>query len=225
MRKYLKNKKGFSLVEMVLAIAIIVLIGGVIAGICASISNSFVTTYNIDDAADYAMLYARGFENSFLAYSQSKATSGASWKWYIENPKGLGGDVPTLVTELADGSTEAVFTPEFLTKGSSSDSKWAISMFFKYDETNKIIRYRVFLRDNYDNNYVSRYDGSFWMPRFEDCAEQDLVGSSRTVELTGDPLTENTMITKYGYSPEAWAAISSAEDSGYNDRIVFYWGT
>ena len=33
MRKQAKNKKGFSLVEMVLAIAIIVLIGGVIAGI------------------------------------------------------------------------------------------------------------------------------------------------------------------------------------------------
>ena len=50
MRKQAKNKKGFSLVEMVLAIAIIVLIGGVIAGICASISNSFISTYNIDDS-------------------------------------------------------------------------------------------------------------------------------------------------------------------------------
>ena len=52
MRKQTKNKKGFSLVEMVLAIAIIILIGGVIAGICASISNSFITTYNIDDSSD-----------------------------------------------------------------------------------------------------------------------------------------------------------------------------
>lgn len=224
MRKYNKNKKGFSLVEMVLAIAIIVLIGGVIAGVCAAISNSFITTYNIDDAADYAMLYARGFENSFLANTQSKATSGASWKWFIENPDGLSGNVPTLTMEFADGSTQPVFTPQFLAQGSSSDSKWAISMFYKYDSTNKTIRYRIFIRDNADRDFVTRYDGSFWIPRMEDCAEQDNVGSSRTVELTGSPLTEETMTSKYGYSAAAWSAIADAEDSSFNDKIVFYWG-
>ena len=88
MRRHNKNKFGFSLLEMVLAIAIIVLIGGVIAGICASISNSFVTTYNIDESADYAMLYARGFENSFLATTQLDASNGNSWEWTIANPKG-----------------------------------------------------------------------------------------------------------------------------------------
>ena len=60
MHRQLKSKKGFTLVELVLAIAIIVLISGVVAGICASISNSFITTYNIDDSSDYASIIRFG---------------------------------------------------------------------------------------------------------------------------------------------------------------------
>lgn len=225
MRKQTKNKKGFSLVEMVLAIAIIVLIGGVIAGICASISNSFVTTYNIDDSTDYAMLYARGFENSFLAYSQAKnQAKGDGYTWYVKDAKGLSGTIPTL-TVTTGGGDEAVFNPQFLGSDSSGKSKWNVSMFYKYEPSTTCVLYRIFIKDNYDNGVITRYDGSFWIPRLEDCAKFDGVGAGRTIETSGgDPLNDDTMELKYGYTSEDIAQITTGLDSTYTDKITFVWG-
>ena len=75
MKQKRKNKKGFTLVELLLSLAIICMIGGVIAGLCASIGSSFGTTYNLNDSADYAALFGKGFENSFLAITQGKGAS------------------------------------------------------------------------------------------------------------------------------------------------------
>ena len=226
MRKQQKNKKGFSLVEMVLAIAIIVLIGGVIAGICASISNSFVTTYNIDDSSDYAMLYARGFENSFLAYSQAKnGTKGDAYTWKIKDAQGLSNTVPTLTVTTGSGD-EAVFNPQFLGKDDpSGKAKWNVSMFYKYDSSSALVLYRIFIKDNYGDSAITRYDGSFWLPRFEDCAKFDGVGTSRVVETSGgDELSAENMKDKYGYTDAEIAQISAGIDDTYTDAITFVWG-
>lgn len=225
MRRHNNNKFGFSLLEMVLAIAIIVLIGGVIAGICASISNSFVTTYNIDESADYAMLYARGFENSFLATTQLDAANGNSWEWTIANPKGLNGTTPLLTVKKPDDSTEPVFNPHFMTSDDSSDdNKWGISMFFKYDATNEVVYYRVFIKDNYQSDFVSRYDGSFWVPRLMERAERAGAGG-RSVTVSGNELSEGTLTNVYGFSTNEVAQLgSNALDNDYKDVIKFVWG-
>ena len=224
MRKQAKNKKGFSLVEMVLAIAIIVLIGGVIAGICASISNSFVTTYNLDDSSDYAMLYARGFENSFLAYSQAKNQhKNDAYTWYIKDAKGDANTVPTLTVQTGKGE-ESVFNPQFLGKDGGK-AKWNVTMFYKYEPGTTCVLYRIFIKDNYDNSVITRYDGSFWLPRLEDCAKFDGVGAGRTVEASGgNALNSTTMKTVYGYSEEDVTQIASGLDESYNDKITFVWG-
>ena len=225
MRRQNKNKFGFSLLEMVLAIAIIVLIGGVIAGICASISNSFVTTYNIDESADYAMLYARGFENSFLATTQLDAANGNSWEWTIANPKGLNGTTPLLTVKKPDNSTEPVFNPRFMTSDDASDdNKWGISMFYMYDDTNEVVYYRVFIKDNYQSNFVSRYDGSFWVPRLMERAERAGAGG-RSVTVSGNTLNAPTLKNVYGFSDDEVAQLgSNALDDDYKDVIKFVWG-
>ncbi len=225
MRRHNKNKFGFSLLEMVLAIAIIVLIGGVIAGICASISNSFVTTYNIDESADYAMLYARGFENSFLATTQLDAANGNSWEWTIANPKGLNGTTPLLTVKKPDDSTEPVFNPRFMTSDDASDdNKWGISMFYMYDDTNEVVYYRVFIKDNYQSNFVSRYDGSFWVPRLMERAERAGAGG-RSVTVSGNKLDAPTLKNVYGFSDDEVAQLgSNALDDDYKDVIKFVWG-
>lgn len=226
MRKQIKNKKGFSLLEMVLAIAIILLIGGVIAGICASISNSFVTTYNIDDSSDYAMLYARGFENSFLAYSQSKnGAKNQAYTWRIKDATGLSNTVPTLTVTTGSGD-KAVFNPQFLGKDDpSGKAKWNVSMFYKFDEDTACVLYRIFIKDNYAVGDISRYDGSFWIPRFEECAKFDGVSAGRVVETSGgDPLDEDTMKDKYKYTDSEIAQISNGLDDSYSDLITFVWG-
>lgn len=225
MRRHNKNKFGFSLLEMVLAIAIIVLIGGVIAGICASISNSFVTTYNIDDSSDYAMLYARGFENSFLATTQLAASNGNTWEWKMSNPKGLSGTTPLLTVTDPDDKTEPVFSPHFMTSGDpSDDNKWGISMFFKYDDTNEVVLYRIFIKDNSQSNYVSRYDGSFWVPRLMERAERAGAGG-RSVKVSGNVLSATTLKNVYGFSNDEVAQLgSNALDNDYKDVISFVWG-
>ena len=228
MRRHNKNKFGFSLLEMVLAIAIIVLIGGVIAGICASISNSFVTTYNIDESADYAMLYARGFENSFLATTQLDASSGNTWIWKMKDPKGLGGTTPLLTVEKPDHTTEAVFNPRFMSSDDASDhNKWGVSMFYKYDSANEVVMYRIFIKDNYNRNggYVSRYDGSFWVPRLMERAEKAGVGSGRSISTAGgNALTSTTLTTVYGFTSDEVNQIGNGLDSDYSDVITFVWG-
>lgn len=224
MHRQLKSKKGFSLVELVLAIAIIILIGGVIAGICGAISNSFVTTYNIDDSTDYAMLYARGFENSFLAYSQSKnGVANDTYKWKIKDAKGDVGTIPTLVVTTGSGD-KAVFDPQFLGQDDAK-AKWNITMFYKFDSSTACVMYRIFIKDNYDDTAITRYDGSFWLPRFEQCAEYACVGSSRVVETSGGaPLNDETMKSKYGYSQEDVNQIASGLDDTYTDEIKYVWG-
>lgn len=227
MHRYNKGKKkGFSLLEMVLVIAIVVLIGGVIAGVCAAISNSFITTYNIDESADYAMLYSRGFENSFLAITQSDGASGNVWKWWIENPRGLSGKIPTLMYEKPDGTKDAVFNPHFMTSSDPGDNnKWGVSMFYYYDSANECVLYRIFIKDNYDNTgYVNRYDGSFWVPRFMERAEKAGVDGGRRVDLYGNQLSETTMKNVYGYTQDEVNQIANAWDNNYKDGIQFTWG-
>ncbi len=226
MRRISSKKKGFTLVEMVLVLAITILIGSVVAGVCMSISNSFITTYNIDDSSDYAMLYAKGFENSFLTLSQADGASGSSWKWTIANPAGKHGNIPTLTRATADGTATPVFNPANMNSASGENSKWSVAMFYKYDEDTACVDYRIFVKDNYSNNeYVNRYDGSFWIPRIEDCAKYDGVGGNRTVEIVGEELTEDTLKSdKYGFTQTEVDQIASALDSDYKDECVFYWG-
>ncbi len=159
-----KNRKGFTLVEMMLSLAIIMLIGGVVVSLVVSISNSFTTTYNIDDSADYAMLYAKGFENSFLANSQKPFSAGGECYWEVKNNAG----VPTLRVKTPETSDEtSVFDPQFL--GTGSQPKWNIMMFYKWDADQECVYYRVLLKDNLNStDFTYMYDGSFWVPRYAD---------------------------------------------------------
>jgi len=237
MKKINRKRKGFTLVEMVLVLAITVMLGGIIAGVCASISNSFLATYNIDDATDYAMLYAKGFENSFLTNCQAdmEGSAGHCLKWRITNPGGEAGTVPTLKVIVLDedgndGTGTAVFDPANLYSVSSTQkSKWAVSMFYKYDEENCYIDYRIFVKDNLGNSkYVTRYDGGFWIPRLEDCAKYDNVEGTRHVEVVGTALTHDNLTNpagQYQFTEEEWALIGDgAMDADYKDTIVFYFG-
>lgn len=235
-----KNRKGFTLVEMLLALAIICMIGGVIGGICVSISNSFVTTYNIDDSADYALLYAKGFENSFLACTQGAGSAGKTWEWYISNPKGNGG-YPKLMVKTPTGVQE-VFQPMHI-GNSTTPSKWSVFMFYATEEhatgTNKslLVKYRIYIKDNYSRtDYIYRYDGSFWVPRFQERAEQAGAAGRKIQALTTTqdsnslPMTKKTFTDSYGFTNGSGAlnAIeSSLEAEGaakYYSKIQYVWG-
>ena len=223
MMKQRKNKKGFTLVEMILSIAIICLLGGTIAGVCASISSSFGTTYNIDDSVDYAMLYGKGFENSFLSYTQGAGTTSNTWTWYISDPKSHETSVPTLRCTLPDGTKTSVFEPKFI-GNSATDYKWDIRMFYKFDEATATVKYNVFLKDNFSKtHYVYVYQGSFWVPQFEKRAEFAGVTDSREIKLSGLPMTEDTFKT-YGYTTDELENVKIFYDKTYQSTISYKWG-
>ena len=172
MKRLNKHKLGFSLLEMVLVLAIICLLGGVIGGICLAISNSFITTYNIDDSSDYALLFSRGFENSFLAKSQKSGASNSipaasnTVTWYVNGSTSIS-SYPTL--RCVEGSSDtAVFEPQFL-GGSDGVYKWDILMFYKWDAASERVLYRILMKDNKNGtNFTYFYEGGFWVPRFTD---------------------------------------------------------
>src|SRR5574344_2738497 len=78
-----KNRRGFTLVEMVLSLAIISIIFGLTTTLVVCVRNSFMSTYNLNDSSDYAVLYGSGFENSILSHTQNRV----SGKWYISDRK------------------------------------------------------------------------------------------------------------------------------------------
>ncbi len=239
MKEIRKNKKGFTLVEMLLSLAIICMIGGVIAGLCASIGSSFGTTYNLNDSSDYAALYGRGFENSFLSITQGAGAAQQKWTWYISKPGEVGAtvSVPTLMIENSKGGAKSpVFQPKFLTKAGTSETKWDIYMFFKKTEVTNaetgeksiVILYRTFVVDKGNKNFAYRYDGKIWVPRFEERATMNGI-KGRKIEIlkTSDslPMTPSTFSSIQG--TKAYDMIVNgleAEGSAtYYSKIQYQW--
>ena len=202
MKRLNKHKLGFSLLEMVLVLAIICLLGGVIGGICLAISNSFITTYNIDDSSDYALLFSRGFENSFLAKSQKSGASNSipaasnTVTWYVNGSTSIS-SYPTL--RCVEGSSDtAVFEPQFL-GGSDGVYKWDILMFYKWDAASERVLYRILMKDNKNGtNFTYFYEGGFWVPRFTD-RKVNNSSNSMNIICSGDQMTSGYLSTR-GFS-------------------------
>ena len=222
MKEIRKNKKGFTLVEVLLSLAIICMIGGVIGGVCASIGSSFGTTYNINDSADYAMLFGKGFENSFLSITQGAGAAKQTWTWYISKPGESGSkvEVPTLVVKNSKGGDPTpVFHPKFLSKSDSAGTKWDIYTFFKKTEVTNaetgeksiVVLYRIFVVDKENKNFAYRYDGKVWVPRFEERAKMNGInGRSITV------LTTYNMIA---------ASLEPEDKPTYYSKIQYKWSS
>lgn len=241
MKEIKKSKKGFTLVEVLLSLAIIMMIGGVIAGLCASIGSSFATTYNINDSADYAMLFGKGFENSFLSITQRPGVATQTWTWYMSKPGESGSTVtvPTLMVKDSKGSDTPVFHPQFLNKAGTNETKWDIYTFYKKTETVNsetgekaiVILYRIFVVDKENKNFAYRYDGKLWVPRFEERATMSgIKGREIKVLTTTDdgkslPMTPSTFASLSG--TKAYDMIAdSLESEGaatYYSRIQYKW--
>lgn len=66
MNKISKTKRGFTLVEVMLALAIMIITIGVFYSVIIMVAKSHNNVASINDAADYAMLNARAFENAVI---------------------------------------------------------------------------------------------------------------------------------------------------------------
>ena len=194
MRRISKNnKKGFTLLEMMLSIAIILMISGLTVILIVSIKQSFMTVYNQNDSADYAMLFGRGFEQSFLDKVVNEHTD-STFKYQV-NEVGSGA-----YRLQCNGNT--VFNPAQSRTANDTKDKWLIKMGYKWDETRNMVYYRVYVWDNYYNpgKFVYVYEDGFMLPHFSEA-----IG---TITLSGgSPMTGGD-----GYR---------ADDGDYKSVITF----
>ena len=160
MRHIRNSKRGFTLVELLLAMAIITIIGWTTVALMIAIRDSFMTTYNVNDSADYAILYANGFENAFLAATQNN------------------NDVTVHVRETdnvlcKNNNTGEVFHPSQMKTTRRKDGvvvdKWLVRMYYKIETTDasQCIKYRIYVLDNYyspDLKVMNIYEGTIWPP-------------------------------------------------------------
>lgn len=172
MRMVNKSKKGFTLVEMMLSLAIVAIVSGCLYTLVFAIKDSYLNTYNSDDSTDYAMLFARGFENSFLASVQDNTVFAGSKKnitWKI----GLNGTEQALLKSVEGGATTPVFTcsqMKVMRPGATATvDKWKIYMAFDWNSATKVVTYTVYVVDNYYSPGVvkSAYTSSVYLPHFD----------------------------------------------------------
>lgn len=165
MKRIHNSKRGFTLVEMMLALAIITIIGWTTVALMIATKDSFMTTYNTNDSASYALMYANGFENSFLEHTQN----GKPGKFGTTQGDGTGTNDSVL--EQADGVP--VFKPRQLkttnVNSKKTVDKWLIRMYFHTDATDasQTVKYKIIVVDNYYSptpKVMCTMDGSVWPP-------------------------------------------------------------
>ena len=149
------NKHGFTLIEMLLAIAITLIISGLFLSLIVTIRASYYRTYNDDDCADIAAMYAEALENQILLDIQN--------------------DEDDIISINADGmlvNTSTTYPLNFNLidnfNRASTEKKWDIRMICYYNSDTNEFRYQFFFVDKYVNpgylHYV--YEGSFWLPYY-----------------------------------------------------------
>lgn len=165
MRRTNKSKKGFTLLEVMLSIAIISIIGGLYVTMLISVTESHNTIYNVDNSTDYAMLYAKAIENNVLGTVQDEGATSATWmvdpsqSYYITK----------------NGSPIFTLKQNQVTSGGVRKNKWNVTMTFEVDSKkldastyNYTITYHIKVIDNYYNpgRETANYTSSFVIPHF-----------------------------------------------------------
>lgn len=153
------NKKGFTLLEMLLAIAITMIIVGLFTTLLVAIRSSYYRAYNDDDCADIAQMYAQALENQVLYDCQQSVTD----RIYMDNS--------VLKSDIGDFGFDHI--PNFNNSDRRDEHgnpapKWDIRMICNYNASTSEFTYAFYFIDLYvQPGYVHYvYEGSFWLPNY-----------------------------------------------------------
>lgn len=150
------SKKGFTLIEMLLAIAITMIISGLFISLIVAIRSSYYRTYNDVDCADIAAMYAEALENTVL----NDVQNGIDDSITINSAGILTNSTGTITFDSIENFNRA--------DGGDAGRKWDIRMVCLFDASTGEFRYKFFFVDKYVNedylHYV--YEGSFWIPNY-----------------------------------------------------------
>lgn len=156
------NKNGFTLVEMLLAIAIMLLISGLFVSLVIAIKDSFYRVYNDDDSTDYAMLYAQALENQIL-YDVQNDFKGT---YYINTDFLFCSTSNSDNNQFTDDSHNTFATLKDFNKTKDGNVKWRIYLSASYESSTGLLSYTIYVVDNYDNpdTLVQAHSGQMWIP-------------------------------------------------------------
>ncbi len=174
MRYYYKNKRGFTLIEVMLAIAIICLIGGLFVELLFAATGSYNRTYNQNDATDYAQLYAKAIENNVLRDCDIGTVGNHTFK--IE-------DDPAGVPYLLCHDSSDVFAGKLAQiVYDNGVAKWQIYIGNVNYTADGMFTYTIYMVDNYrdPDTLILTYNAGFWIP-------QDKYGNGKTYTITPGP--------------------------------------
>ena len=147
------SKRGFTLVEMMLAIAITLIISGFFVTLLVSIRSSYYRTYNDDDCADIAALYAEALENTILYDVQNGITDDEI-------------KIDPATSILVNSKHTITFPAGF--NNADVNQKWEIRMLCAFNDRTGEFQYSFYFIDRYVQpgylHYV--YQGSFWIPTY-----------------------------------------------------------
>ena len=174
MRYYYKNKRGFTLIEVMLAIAIICLIGGLFVELLFAATGSYNRTYNQNDATDYAQLYAKAIENNVLRDCDIGTVGTHTFK-IEDDPAG----VPYLLchdsSDVFAGKLAQIVYDNVV-------AKWQIYIGNVNYTADGMFTYTIYMVDNYrdPDTLILTYNAGFWIP-------QDKYGNGKTYTITPGP--------------------------------------
>ena len=163
-----QNKYGFTLVEMMLSIAIIIIISVLFVPMLISVKDSFKRVYNANDAADYAQLYAKAFENQ-LIYDIQNGVSGDTYSYKV-SPYNASNASSSCLFLANDVDVYNFASINGMNTNRDGKPKWEIIMDYNIDNLpsgkGHLIEYCVVMVDQFNDpgKVELEYGGSFWIP-------------------------------------------------------------
>lgn len=152
------NKSGFTLLEVMLAIAIIMLVSGLFVSLIIATHESYYTTYNYNDSTDYCQMYGKIISDRVLADRQDTGFTTGQHRTYWMNAS-------TCQFEEVGSSTPIVEMPRV--HNNDGTLKWIFAVSdISFDSSTNIVDFEITVIDNYHNpgEVLYVYDFSCWIP-------------------------------------------------------------
>jgi prepilin-type N-terminal cleavage/methylation domain-containing protein len=173
-----KKNKGFTLLELVLAMAIMLIVVPFVFGTFYIINVSHANVTLINDAKDYAALNGRAIEN-ILINAKAVSVSSSSSPVAGYNVLSFNSDGTMLLNGVA------AFTYDHY-KVKDGTQKWILAVTFSLDAGSKTINYNIQVKDNTKAGKPVKYtlNSSVYLPS----AQADLLlGTTGTVVKFYEP--------------------------------------
>ena len=174
------NKLGFTLVEVMLAIAIMLLISGLFVSLIIATHESFYTTYNYNDSTDYCQMYGKIISDKILADRQDTGFTSGSSRYYWMNQS-------TCQFEKVGDTTPIIEMPRVY--NNDGTLKWIFAVTsVSFDSTKNLAAIEITVIDNYHNPGEILYEYTFtcWIPNMTKWGTNTPVGDRITVSQGTD---------------------------------------